>query len=119
MTIANLFLIYGVHHVVNVVMGKEKPSLTHYMAVVMEVLLLGYESLAEMALKLMNCVSIGFLLHLNFEGGEGYHPLIYEGLYENLVTTGEQKPFISLITLSKSRFSLVSNIICSSRQPMN
>ena len=30
------------------------------MAVVMEVLLLGYESLAETALKLMNCVSIGF-----------------------------------------------------------
>ena len=29
------------------------------MAVVMEVLLLGYESLAETALKLMNCVSIG------------------------------------------------------------
>ena len=29
------------------------------MAVVMEVLLLGYEILAETALKLMNCVSIG------------------------------------------------------------
>ena len=40
-------------------MGKEKSSLIHYMAVVMEVLLLGYESLAETALKLMNCVSIG------------------------------------------------------------
>ena len=34
-------------------------SLIHYMAVVMEVLLLGYESLAETALRLMNCVSIG------------------------------------------------------------
>ena len=51
--------IYGVDHVVNVVMGKEKSSLIHYMAVVMEVLLLGYESLVETALKLMNCVSIG------------------------------------------------------------
>ena len=59
MTMANVFLIYGVHYVVNVVMGKEKPSLIHYMAVVMEVLLLGYESLAETALRLMNCVSIG------------------------------------------------------------
>ena len=94
MTIANLFLIYGVHHVVNVVMGKEKPSLTHYMAVVMEVLLLGYESLTEMALKVMNCVSIGFLLHLNFEDGEGYHPLIYEGLYENLVELQESRDLL-------------------------
>ena len=94
MTIANLSLIYGVHHVVNIVMGKEKPSLTHYMAVVMEVLLLGYESLAEMALKLMNCISIGFLLHLNFEGGEGYHPLIYEGLYENLVELQERRDLL-------------------------
>ena len=94
MTIANLSLIYGVHHVVNIVMGKEKPSLTHYMAVVMEVLLFGYESLAEMALKLMNCVAIGFLLHLNFEGGEGYHPLIYEGLYENLVELQERRDLL-------------------------
>ena len=92
MTIANLSLIYGVHHVVNIVMGKEKPSLTHYMAVVMEVLLFGYESLAEMALKLMNCVSIGFLLHLNFELIN--HPLIYEGLYENLVELQERRDLL-------------------------
>ena len=29
MTMANLFLIYGVDYVFNVVMGKEKPSLIH------------------------------------------------------------------------------------------
>ena len=29
LTMANLFLIYGVDHVFNVVMGKEKPSLIH------------------------------------------------------------------------------------------
>jgi len=37
---------------------KEKPALIHYMTVVMEVLLLGYERLAETSLTLMQCVSI-------------------------------------------------------------
>ena len=59
LTMANLVLIYVVHHVINMFMGKGKPSLIRYMAVVMEVLLLGYERLAETALKLMHCVSIG------------------------------------------------------------
>ena len=59
LTMTNLVLIYVVHHVVNMFMGKGKPSLIRYMAVVMEVLLLGYERLAETALKLMHCVSIG------------------------------------------------------------
>ena len=59
LTMANLVLIYVVHHVINMLMGKGKPSLISYMAVVMEVLLLGYERLAETALKLMHCVSIG------------------------------------------------------------
>ena len=59
LTMANLVPIYVVHHVVNMIMGKGKPSLIRYMAVVMEVLLLGYERLAETALKLMHCVSIG------------------------------------------------------------
>ena len=59
LTMTNLVLIYVVHHVVNMCMGKGKPSLIRYMAVVMEVLLLGYERLAETALKLMHCVSIG------------------------------------------------------------
>ena len=59
LTMANLVLIYVVHHVVNIFMGKGKPSLIRYMAVVMEVLLLGYERLAETALKLTHCVPIG------------------------------------------------------------
>ena len=59
LTMANLVPIYVVHRVVYMFMGKGKPSLIRYMAVVMEVLLLGYERLAETALKLMHCVSIG------------------------------------------------------------
>ena len=59
LTMANLVLIYVVHHVISMFMGKGKPSLIRYMAVVMEVLLLGYERLAETALTLMHCVSIG------------------------------------------------------------
>ena len=59
LTMANLVPIYVVHRVVYMIMRKGKPSLIRYMAVVMEVLLLGYERLAETALKLMHCVSIG------------------------------------------------------------
>ena len=59
LTMANIVVMYCVHCVINISRRKEKPSLFHYMAVVMEVLLLGYERLAETCLKLMNCVSIG------------------------------------------------------------
>ena len=59
LTMANVVVIYVVQLVINAFMGKEKPSLIHYMAVIMEVLLLGYERLAETSLKLMHCVSIG------------------------------------------------------------
>ncbi|KAL9973718.1 hypothetical protein ACROYT_G020206 [Oculina patagonica] len=59
MTMTDIVLIYCVHSVFNTLRRKEKPALIHYMAVVMEVLLLGYERLAETSLKLMQCVSIG------------------------------------------------------------
>ncbi|KAL9973711.1 hypothetical protein ACROYT_G020199 [Oculina patagonica] len=59
MTMTDIILIYCVHSLINTLRRKEKPSLIHYMAVVMEVLLLGYERLAETSLKLMHCVSIG------------------------------------------------------------
>jgi len=57
-TMADVVLIYYVHFLINMFRRKEKPALIHYMAVVMEVLLLGYERLADTSLKLMNCVSI-------------------------------------------------------------
>lgn len=57
-TMADVVLIYCVHSLINMLRRKKKPALIHYMAVVMEVLLLGYERLAETSLKLMHCVSI-------------------------------------------------------------
>lgn len=59
LTMANVFVVYCVHVCTNFLRKKEKPKFSHYMAVVLEILLLGYESLAEMSLKLMHCVSIG------------------------------------------------------------
>ena len=59
MTMTDIVLIYCVHSVTNTLRRKGRPPLIHYMAVVMEVLLLGYERLAETSLKLMHCVSIG------------------------------------------------------------
>ena len=58
-TMFEVVIIYCFHATVNMFRGKEKPHLIHYMAVVMEVLLLGYERLAETSLTLMHCVSIG------------------------------------------------------------
>ena len=59
MTMSDIVLIYFVHSLTNMLRRKEKPALIHYLAVVMEILLLGYERLAETSLMLMQCVSIG------------------------------------------------------------
>ena len=57
--IAHVFVIYCLHLAVNLTLKRGKPSLVHYVAVAMEIMLLGYERLAETSLKLMQCVSIG------------------------------------------------------------
>ncbi|KAL9973689.1 hypothetical protein ACROYT_G020175 [Oculina patagonica] len=59
LTMADIAVIYYVHSFINMLGRKEKPPLIHYMAAIMEVLLLGYERLAETSLKLMHCVPIG------------------------------------------------------------
>ena len=59
LTITEVIIIYGIHSAINMIRRKEKPAVIHYLAVVMEVLLLGYERLAETSLTLMQCVSIG------------------------------------------------------------
>ena len=58
-TMVDIVIIYCVHRIINVFRREEKPNLIHYLAVFVEVLLLGYERLAETSLKLMHCVSIG------------------------------------------------------------
>ena len=67
-TMANVVLIYCVHVVVNLVRKKGMPSVHHYMAVVLEILLLGYDRLAETSLGLIHCVSIGSQRRLFIDG---------------------------------------------------
>ena len=66
--IAQVFIVYCLHRSLNLVMGKGRPSFTHYVAVAVEILLLGYERLAETSLKLMQCVPIGSKWRLNIDG---------------------------------------------------
>ena len=67
-TMAEVAILFCVHFVFNTIRQKERPSVLHYMAVVLEILLLGYERLAETSLKLMHCVSIGSEERLFFNG---------------------------------------------------
>lgn len=67
-TMAEAVILYYIHSVFNIVRQKQRPSLLHYMAVVLEILLLGYERLAETSLKLMHCVSFGTEKRLFFNG---------------------------------------------------
>ena len=57
-TMAMICLFYCIHNAINILRDKKKPALIDYMAVFMEILLLGYERLAETSLKLMHCVNI-------------------------------------------------------------
>ena len=59
-TMANLALIFCAHLVISRFHKKvRKPSLSRYMAVSLEILLLGYDRLAETSLGLMHCVRTG------------------------------------------------------------
>ena len=68
LAVANVFIVYILHMIINMLRQKEKPRLMHYSAVFMEVLLLGYERLAETSLKLLHCVSIGSRKWLFIDG---------------------------------------------------
>jgi len=67
-TMAEVAILFCAHFAFNIIRQKERPSVLHYMAVALEVLLLGYERLAETSLKLMHCVSIGSEKRLFFNG---------------------------------------------------
>ena len=68
LTMAEVVVIYCLNFVFNKIRRKERPSLNHYIAVVIELLLLSYERLAEMALKLLHCVPIGSKNRLFIDG---------------------------------------------------
>ena len=66
--IAHVFIIYCLHLSVNLTLRRGKPLFAHYVAVAMEILLLGYDRLAETSLKLMHCVPVGSVWRLYFDG---------------------------------------------------
>ena len=66
--IGHVFMTYCLNLVVYRILKKHKPFFVHYVAVAMEILLLGYERLAETSLKLMHCVPIGSELRLYYDG---------------------------------------------------
>ena len=68
LAVANVLIVCILHMFINMLRQKEKPRLMHYAAVFMEVLLLGYERLAETSLKLLHCVSIGSRKWLFIDG---------------------------------------------------
>ena len=58
-TMACTLLIYGIHRAMSKTGRLQQPSSSLYLAVGMEILLLGYERLADTSMSLLHCVSIG------------------------------------------------------------
>ncbi|CAH3106081.1 unnamed protein product [Pocillopora meandrina] len=67
-TLLSIAMIYTIHRVISRFRHIPKPSLTLYLAVVLETLLLGYETLADTSLKLMHCVPVGLEWRLFIDG---------------------------------------------------
>ena len=67
-TLLSIAMIYAIHRVISRFRHIPKPSLTLYLAVVLETLLLGYETLADTSLKLMHCVPVGREWRLFIDG---------------------------------------------------
>ena len=67
-TLLSVGVIYAVHRAASKFRHISQPSLTLYLAVALETLLLGYERLAETALNLMHCVAIGMDWRLFVDG---------------------------------------------------
>jgi len=58
-TLLSIRFIYTIHRFISKLFNMPTPSLPLYLAVALETLLLGYETLADTSLKLMHCVPIG------------------------------------------------------------
>ena len=67
-TLLSIAMIYAIHRVISRFRHTPKPSLTLYLAVVLETVLLGYETLADTSLKLMHCVPVGLEWRLFIDG---------------------------------------------------
>ena len=62
------FVFYGIHTGISKTGKFQRPSLTRYLAVVMEVMLLGYERIADASLSLLHCVPIASTRRLFLDG---------------------------------------------------
>ena len=67
-TLLSIGFIYAIHRVAGKFRYISAPSLTLYLAVALETLLLGYETLADTTLKLMHCVPMGTDWRLFIDG---------------------------------------------------
>lgn len=67
-TLASIASIYAIHRGISKTWYTSTPSLPLYLAVALETLLLGYETLADTTLKLMHCVPIGLEWRLFVDG---------------------------------------------------
>ena len=67
-TMANVVIIYFMHLCFNIARRRAIPSPERYIAVIIEILLLGYERLVETSFKLIDCVPIGAEKRLFFDG---------------------------------------------------
>ncbi|XP_078370496.1 uncharacterized protein LOC144654278 [Oculina patagonica] len=67
-TMTEVVIMYCVHLGFNIIKHKVIPSPERYMAVLVEIMLLGYEKLAETSFKLMDCVAIGSEKRLFLDG---------------------------------------------------
>ena len=67
-TLLSTGVIYVIHRGISKCFYLAIPSLSMYLAVALEILLLGYETLADTTLKLMHCVPIGQDWHLFVDG---------------------------------------------------
>ena len=66
--LASTFIIYVIHRVVSKTRRVQCPSTTFYLAIAMEIMLLGYERLAETSMSLLHCVPIGSEWRLFLDG---------------------------------------------------
>ena len=67
-TLLSIGFIHVIHGGISKCFYLPKPSMSLYLAVALETLLLGYETLADTTLKLMHCVPIGQDWHLFVDG---------------------------------------------------
>ena len=67
-TLLSIGFIYAIHLIISKTFYFSVPSLSLYLAVALETMLLGYETLADTTLKLLHCVPIGQDWHLFVDG---------------------------------------------------